>query len=193
MDSTVYCSFGPYAAGSAATHRWSSIGSASTIFIQTTLQSPAEERTPLWEPQPPSHIIATTPSQCSRRCATGPDHCNTTQRVNARRVTRRHARARELRLHHQQAKDVTIHCVHPRITTYKVHTASQSRIWAPQSGHRILGTAIWPPRSLDRTTAQRSPFSFITLFFCTFLAQVRTPLKPLAGRGEPHRDRASSR
>ena len=67
----------------------------------------------------------------------------------------------------------------------------------PESGHRSLGTAFWAlqsgHRSLDRTTAQRSPFSFITLFFCTFLAQVRTPLKPLAGRGEPHRDRASSR
>ena len=57
---TVYSSLGPYAAGSAATHRWSSIGSASTIFIQTTLQSPAEERTPLWEPVFPASTRTTS-------------------------------------------------------------------------------------------------------------------------------------
>ena len=59
-DVAVYCSFGPYVAGSAATHRWSSIGSASTIFIQTTLQSPAEERTPLWEPVFPASTRTTS-------------------------------------------------------------------------------------------------------------------------------------
>ena len=134
-------------------------------------------------PQPLPHIIATTPSQCSRRCATGPDHCNTTQRVNARRVTRRHARAHELRLHHQQAKDVTIHCVHPRITTYKVHTASQSRVWAPQSGHRILGTAIWPPQSGQNDSSALS----VLLHHLVLLHFPRTGTHPTQASGRARR------
>ena len=45
---------------------------------------------------------------------------------------------------------------------------------AMQSGHHSLGTTIWAPQS-GQTTALLSPLSFVTLSFCTCLAQVRTP------------------